>query len=589
MTPINLSELDYDKIRASLVEYLKKQDTVKDLNFEGSAVNFLLDILAYNAFYYAYFANMIASESFLDSAQLEKSIVSLVKPLGYVLPTKTSATTRIKLQNVTSVSVIDPYTVSVYGVTPEGLRYQFWNIDSIAVGGSSAPSGETPYFTMYEGVKTELSYGGDGFDYPEQRIFIPDLNMDIKTLRVSVKRTTDEIYNYWTRVDTYSGAFIEPTSNLYSLERTTAGFIVKFQTTSSSTSNLVSGDKVNIQYISSNGANANASSTFYPVIVPSGSNIVNIQPATGGRNSPDLDEARRIAPSVFSAQQRLVTKSDYYGFLSQMGFTNINVWGGEENSPPIYGRLLFTAADIATANNSIINDAIAKIKERSVVTVLPEYIPPRAMVVNFILNTQYGSNATTDPTTAINGIINDLEAMHPIGSFNSSLTYDTVKSTVESYTGYNIYSIQDLSLQYTILPSTRTTTLNFKNSIKKGTDSTSGVGVISSKFESSYYPQGTVQIRDVPILYTNTATGTNPPSIGKLKLYGIPQGSDNASEDLNATVGEVNYKQGTVTVYPNLSIDSFDIKITPVITTLINSQDEVYLKLNITGTTPVAR
>ena len=95
-----------------------------------------------------------------------------------------------------------------------------------------------------------------------------------------------------------------------------------------------------------------------------------------------------------------------------------------------------------------------------------------------------------------------------------------------------------------------------------------------------------MQIRDVPIIYTNT---TNPPSIGKLRLYGIPEGSTDASVDLNAIVGEVNYAQGTVSIYPNLSTDSFDVKVNPVTTTLINSQDEVYLKLNITGTTPVAR
>ena len=73
MAQINLSELDFDSIRTSLVDYLKKQDTVKDLNFEGSAVNFLLDLLTYNTLYYAHFANMISNESFLDSAQLERA------------------------------------------------------------------------------------------------------------------------------------------------------------------------------------------------------------------------------------------------------------------------------------------------------------------------------------------------------------------------------------------------------------------------------------------------------------------------------------------------------------------------------------
>jgi hypothetical protein len=409
--------------------------------------------------------------------------------------------------------------------------------------------------------------------------------MDIKTLKVAVQRTTDAVYSYWTRVDTYSGSFIEPTSNLYSLERTTAGFIVKFQTTSSSSANLVAGDRVKIQYISSNGSNANTASTFVAVTIPTGSSIINVKPASGGMDSPDLDEARRVAPSVFSAQQRLVTKSDYYAFLSQMGFTDINVWGGEENSPPIYGRLLFTINGIATGDNAIIKDAIAKIKERSVVTILPEYIPPKAMVVNFVLNTEYNNTATTDPITAIASMISDLNSDYPTGSFNSSLKTSDINSTVESYAGYSVTSITDLSLQYTLLPSTRTTTLNFKNSIKKGTDTTSGIGVVSSIFTSSYYPQGTVQIRDIPILYTNA---TNPPSIGKLKLYGIPQDSTDASIDLEIVVGEVNYAQGTVSVYPNLSTDSFDIKVKPAATTIVNAQDEVYLKLNITGTTPVA-
>jgi hypothetical protein len=585
MAQINLSELDFKSIRTSLVDYLKTQDTVKDLNFEGSAVNFLLDLLAYNTMYYAHFANMISNESFLDSAQLERSIVSLVKPLGYVLPTKTSATTRIKLKDVTDTQLISPFTVSVSGSTPEGLRYQFWNIDPIAVGGSNG-SNQTDYFTMYEGTYTELSYGGNGYDYPDQKILIPDFNMDIRTLKVSVQRVNTDTYNYWSRIDTYSGLFIEPTSNIYSLERTTGGFVIKFRTTSSSSANLVAGDLVRIQYLSSNGENANTCSIFTSVATPVGSSIINLQQSSGGRNSPDLEEARRIAPSVFSAQQRLVTKADYYGFISQLGYTDINVWGGEENSPPIYGRLLFTIRGIGTSNNSEIKDIIAKIKERSVVTVLPEYIPPKAMTVNFTLKTQYNDDAVTDPNTAAAGMINDLNQLYPIGYFGSSIKFSDVNSVVTSYTGYSISgSIDDVTLQYTVVPSTRSVNLNFKNALRKGTDTTSGVGLKSSAFVSSYYPTGTVQIRDVPILYTNAE---NAPSIGKLKLYGIPAGSSNASEDLNAVVGEINYTTGTATIYPSLSSSSFDVKVYPkdLSLTTINAKDEVYLKLNIIAATP---
>ena len=47
MAQINLTELDFEQIRTSLRTYLQKQNTVKDLNFEGSAVNFLLDLLVF--------------------------------------------------------------------------------------------------------------------------------------------------------------------------------------------------------------------------------------------------------------------------------------------------------------------------------------------------------------------------------------------------------------------------------------------------------------------------------------------------------------------------------------------------------------
>ena len=213
MAQINLTELDFEQIRTSLRTYLQKQDTVTDLNFEGSAVNFLLDLLAYNTLYYAHYANMISGECFLDSAQLEKSIISLVKPLGYVVPTKTSARTRIQLKNVSEPdSLTLPYTVSVRGKTPEGVDYQFWNIDSI----SSINPTTTEYFSVYEGSYVSLSYGGDGFDFPDQKILIADLNMDVKTLRVSVSRQNAD-FVYWKLLDTYSGSFVSDSSNLFTI------------------------------------------------------------------------------------------------------------------------------------------------------------------------------------------------------------------------------------------------------------------------------------------------------------------------------------------------------------------------------------
>ena len=584
MAQINLTELDFEQIRTSLRTYLQKQDTVTDLNFEGSAVNFLLDLLAYNTLYYAHYANMISGECFLDSAQLEKSIISLVKPLGYVVPTKTSARTRIQLKNVSEPdSLTLPYTVSVRGKTPEGVDYQFWNIDSI----SSINPTTTEYFSVYEGSYVSLSYGGDGFDFPDQKILIADLNMDVKTLRVSVSRQNAD-FVYWKLLDTYSGSFVSDSSNLFTIERTSSGFVIKFQTTSSNTANLVGGDIVNIEYLSSNGSNANGTSTFTPIQTPNSSIIVNNLPSFGGLDAPDLDEAKRIAPLVFSAQQRLVTKSDYYGFLAQLGYSeNVNVWGGEDNSPPMYGRVLFSIAAISTEDNTEIKNVISLIKERSIITVLPEYVSPRALGLAFTLNVQFNKDTVvSDPVTTVELIKSKLNEAYPRGGYNNSLTKAIIKNTVTSFSGFSLNEVlpNNLKLFVLVSPSTNVATLNFKNRIIQGTSTNDvGLGLFSSEFTSPYYNQGLVSIRDKPIIFTNT---TNPPSIGKLKLY-TKDADGIFNVDLNAIVGDINYKTGVVTITPNIASEVFTVYVNPFYPDEIVAKDEVYLSLNVTTTTPL--
>ena len=588
MAQINLTELDFEQIRTSLRTYLQKQGTVKDLNFEGSAVNFLLDLLAYNTLYYAHYANMISGECFLDSAQLEKSIISLVKPLGYVVPTKTSAKTRIQLQNVTNViPLTTPYSVSVRGKTPEGADYQFWNIDSIPLL-NGAPN-TTEYFSVYEGSYVSLSYGGNGFDFPDQKILIADLNMDINTLRVSVSRQNAD-FVYWKFLNTYSGSFVADSSDLYTIERTSSGFVVKFQTTSSSTANLIGGDIVKLEYLLSNGSNANGTSVFTSITTPNdGVIIVNNLPSFGGLDAPDLDEAKRIAPLVFSAQQRLVTKSDYYGFLAQLGYSqSVNVWGGEDNTPPMYGRVLFSIAAINTEDNTEIKNVISLIKERSIITVLPEYISPRAVGVALKLNVNYDKNTVvSDPVTTVELIKLKLNEAYPRGRYNNSLTKAIIKNTVTSFSGFSLNEVlpNDLKLFVLVSPSTNIATLNFKNRIKQGvTTDDVGTGLISSEFTSPYYNQGLVTIRDKPIIFKNT-TGT-PPSIGKLKLYTID--ADGVYLDLNAVVGDINYKTGVVTITPNIASEVFTVYVNPYSPDDIIAKDEVYLSLDVTTTSPIA-
>jgi len=78
---LKVTELDFDQIKTNLKNFLRSQNEFTDYDFDGSGLSVLLDVLAYNTHYNAYYLNMIANESFLDTALLRNSVVSHAKNL----------------------------------------------------------------------------------------------------------------------------------------------------------------------------------------------------------------------------------------------------------------------------------------------------------------------------------------------------------------------------------------------------------------------------------------------------------------------------------------------------------------------------
>ena len=81
---LKVSELDFDQLKGQFKTFLRNQDQFTDYDFEGSGMSVLMDLLAYNTHYNAFYANMLASEMFLDSAVVRGSVVSRAKQLGYI-------------------------------------------------------------------------------------------------------------------------------------------------------------------------------------------------------------------------------------------------------------------------------------------------------------------------------------------------------------------------------------------------------------------------------------------------------------------------------------------------------------------------
>ena len=89
------TNLDFDQIKTSIKDYLRANSDFTDFDFEGSNFSVLIDTLAYNTYITAFNSNMVANESFLDSATLRENVVSLARNIGYVPRSKTASKAKV--------------------------------------------------------------------------------------------------------------------------------------------------------------------------------------------------------------------------------------------------------------------------------------------------------------------------------------------------------------------------------------------------------------------------------------------------------------------------------------------------------------
>lgn len=375
--PKTLGKLEFSEIKQSLINYLRTQNVFSGYEFEGSALSTLMDLLAYNSYYYAVYSNMIASECFLDSAQRVESLISLAKPLGYTIPSKTSAKIKVKVTQV-SGNTIPEYTL-FYGKNSQGTQYNFYNLSAVDVLDS-----QTDEFFVYEGytiVNTEVV---NQFDFRRQRLIIADTDIDLETLEIKILNPTEpNTYEIWSRVDniSYKNSVAQ---KIYFVERIDTGFIISFGLVNSVGANITEDVRsIKIRYLKSSGQNGNEINLFSSLI---GTVVTDPESKSyGGKDQPSLDTIKFLAPKWFAAQERAVTINDYKALILEAGYfaseNEFNIYGGEDIVPRRYGRVFVTSQK----QLSDVNELMDFLKQKSVVTVLPEYVSsnPLNVYVNF--------------------------------------------------------------------------------------------------------------------------------------------------------------------------------------------------------------
>jgi hypothetical protein len=161
------------------------------------------------------------------------------------------------------------------------------------------------------------------------------------------------------------------------------------------------------------GDAANKSNAFIPNSMIGGmSNIVIdvVNVASGGSTRETVDSIKFGASSQFLTQNRLVTFKDYESYLKKNypSVDSLSVWGGEDQSPPAYGKVFISLKPkenyfiTETEKLRIVNEII---KPKSIVAVTAEIIDPEYLYILIENYVQYDKTKTTLSPIAIKNAI----------------------------------------------------------------------------------------------------------------------------------------------------------------------------------------
>jgi len=436
MAQLNVTELDFAAIKQNLKTFMQSQEEFQDYNFDGAGLSILLDILAYNTHYNATLAHLQSNEMFIDSAVKRNSVASIAKTLGYTPTSRKSARASIVFQ-------IDP-PVTYSGTSLTILRstqftakttnktYTFYPREDYVSGLVTLETGQTGFsfpMELIEGKRISNNFVVDQSNKSGPFV-IPNINVDTTTIRVRVQESSgnNAAITSWNFYDDITA--VEETTRAFFIEEGPSGlYEIRFGDNILG-KQLSVGNIVLVDYIVSSGAAPNSIPNFSATQTFTASGETKVvyleSAASGGQEKESIDSIRYNAPKFNATRNRVVSAQDYETLIRSR-FNNVNsiaVWGGEENNPPIYGKVFISIQPIP---GSIITqadrDIIARdiIRPRSVVSIQPEFVDPIQTYIGLDVSVNYNKTLT---------------------SLTSSRIESEVKTVVENYFTNNVNKLQ---------------------------------------------------------------------------------------------------------------------------------------------------
>ena len=560
---LRVTELDFDTIKSNLRTFLNQQAEFTDYDFEGSGLSVLLDVLAYNTHYNAYYLNMVANESFLDTALLRESVVSHAKVLGYVPYSKRASAATINFLANSATSTAGTLTIpsgySFLSNKIDGKSYNFVVLDDTTV-----TKANNSYFfenlEIYEGQLVTYGFTQNQATNPKQIFTLPDDNIDTTTIKVgvspSIGNTSVSIYSNVTDI-----LDITSSSEVYFLQESKNGQFQIYFGNDVVGKKLPDGGIVNVTYLLTNGDVANKANNFVATATLTDSNsaslsnftITPVSAASGGAERESVDGIKFGSAAQFATQNRLITTKDYESYLlkNYPSIDSLSVWGGEDETPKSFGKIFISLKPKAnyyiseTEKQRIIDEIISPKSIVSVDTVIrdPEFL--YLILSNYV---EYDKRKTTQTPEAIKTSIRNAIILYNQTNLNKFGSTFVLSKLQDSIDGVDLNAIIGsetlLKLQKRFEPDltkSASYTINFNAELNRGTI-TEGISSTPFNVFDATGVQRTVLIEEIPQSFTGVTSievtngGTGYLSSPTVTITGDGSGATAAATIVNGRV-----------------------------------------------------
>tara|TARA_B100001094_G_scaffold119198_3_gene114927 strand:+ start:866 stop:2920 length:2055 start_codon:yes stop_codon:yes gene_type:complete len=445
------TNLNFEDIKSSIKDYLRANTDFKDMDFEGSNLSILIDILAYNSYSTAYNTNMAINETFIDSATLRENVVSLARNIGYVPRSKRAAraTVNYSLSGITSSTkqvTIQPGVVANGSVS--NINYVFSLPESVTFNAFNGAS--RGVMVIYQGQYITNSYVVDN-NNPSERYVLPNDSIDTSTISVKIRNSiSDNTTTNYELVDNIIG--VTSTSNIYLLQETTDEKYELLFGDDVFGKKLESGNIIDISYIKTNGKAGNGVESFsFAGLIKDedGADETDFrmflsanEKSSNGDEIEPVESVKYYAPRLYAAQHRAVTANDYEAIIPSIypNIESVSAYGGEDLDPPQFGRVFIAAKP---KNGSFLSELTKKqlltsLKNYSIAGIVPSFVDLKFLYVEIDSYIYYNSNFVGDPDNLKTDVITSLSQYASdteLNKFGGRFAYSKVLSVIDNVDG----------------------------------------------------------------------------------------------------------------------------------------------------------